>query len=581
MENTPVYTNNIRNKDGGTHLTGLRMALTNVFTSYIKEAKEDIKAKATKKFNAKKSAGNTIEIKNEDVREGLVCVLSVKMPDPKFSSQTKDKLISSEIQKIVSDVISKNLGEYFHEHPDVAAPIIEKSKKAAEVRETVREARELARAQRKNYLDDADLPGKLTDCRSKNPEECELFLVEGLSAGGSAINGRNSYNQAVLPLRGKILNVEKARIDRVLTSAEIKVLIKAIGTGIGTEIDGMDGFDISKLRYNKIVIMTDADVDGSHIRTLLLTFFFRQMPELINAGHIYIAQPPLFKVSYGTKKIKLPNGKTKEVEDCIYFKDEAERDRMLWHKAAHTYNIRVLGTTGQELYEKDELLQLFNTYNSISSRLQKMDHFLDKRVLEGILYIQDKEHQLRDISEEMVAAISDYLATFYPNLQDDFKISQDEEHNCLEAMVYLEEDGIRRECHMGYHFFHSPEFSDLLDLNENLQVFKDHELRLELADGAKANFATAQFTRISDALDFAVLQVTAAQKISRYKGLGEMSPEQLKETTMDPENRTMLQVTIEDAIEADHTFNLLMGDSVEPRREFIEQNAKFVLNLDI
>ncbi|MCE5974034.1 DNA topoisomerase (ATP-hydrolyzing) subunit B [Sinirhodobacter sp. WL0062] len=528
------FTNNIPQRDGGTHLAGFRGALTRTITKY---AQDSGIAKREK-----------VDFTGDDAREGLTCVLSVKVPDPKFSSQTKDKLVSSEVRPAVENLVNEKLGEWFEEHPGEAKQIVGKIVEAALAREAARKARELTR--RKTAMDVASLPGKLADCQEKDPALSEVFLVEGDSAGGSAKQGRERKNQAVLPLRGKILNVERARFDRMLSSDQIGTLITALGTGIGR-----DEFNIDKLRYHKIVIMTDADVDGAHIRTLLLTFFFRQMPELIEHGYLYIAQPPLYKVARGKSE--------------VYLKDQAALDDFLVHQGVEGAMLR-LGS-GEEITGQD-LLRVVE----------------EARVIKRIL-ATFPTHYPRNILEQSAIA-----GAMLPGAMDaDAQAVADSVARRLDLVALEYERGWQGRPTQD----HGLRLSRILRGVEEVRTLDGHVLRAaesrrlgqytqDLRDtyGVPAKLIRKEREQlINGPLDLLAAILQEGEKgltLQRYKGLGEMNPEQLWETTLDPSARTLLQVRIEDLAEADDIFTKLMGDVVEPRREFIQQNALSVENLD-
>lgn len=538
-ENVLCFTNNIPQRDGGTHLAGFRAALTRTVNSYAASSGIARKEKVT--------------LSGEDAREGLTCVLSVKVPDPKFSSQTKDKLVSSEVRPVVEGIIGERLEQWFEEHPGEARNIVGKAVEAAIAREAARKARDLTR--RKGALDIAALPGKLADCQERDPAKSELFLVEGDSAGGSAKQGRDRGHQAVLPLRGKILNVERARFDKMLSSNEIGTLITALGTGIGR-----DDFNITKLRYHKIIIMTDADVDGAHIRTLLLTFFYRQMPEIIENGHLYIAQPPLYKVARGTAGTARYLKDDRELED--YLIDEGLADavlvlhdgsqrgggdlRELVHDARRARNL--LGAIGrrynQRIVEQAAILGMLNPeILGEAGRAQEAADYLARR-LDGLAPEEERGWQ-GAVTADGGFSLSRTLRSVPESYIVDGTLVRSAEARALDGMT--------------------AELQELYARPAKL-VRKDQETDVSAP------------TELLDAV------LSAGQKglsVQRYKGLGEMNPEQLWETTLDPDARTLLQVQIKELDEADELFSRLMGDVVEPRREFIQDNALDVVNLDI
>src|SRR5829696_7734594 len=537
------FTNNIPQRDGGTHLAGFRGALTRTLNKYADESGLSKKEK--------------VSLTGDDMREGLTCVLSVKVPDPKFSSQTKDKLVSSEVRPVVESVVGDKLGQWFEEHPSETRKILTKVIEAAAAREAARKARELTR--RKGALDVSSLPGKLADCQERDPARSELFIVEGDSAGGSAKQGRNRANQAILPLRGKILNVERARFDKMLSSAEIGTLITALGTGIG-----IDDFDISKLRYHKIILMTDADVDGSHIRTLLLTFFYRQMPALVESGYVFIAQPPIFKEKRGKKE--------------EYIKDESTMIRYHMRQATNDMTVKASGASqpieGGELAKSLEKMVDFKRYCERTTRRLGGDPQLLNVLLEslsGRKGVLRKEGQtLRNVFQD-----GDLMAKIEGALDKagyKTELTTDEEHGLWE---------IETTTTTGINVVIDWNFASYVEFQQAVELFKTLEDDLA-APFISGENGTSEEVPTREALLEKVL--AAAKKdlsIQRYKGLGEMNPEQLWETTMNPDKRTLLEVRIDDAVETDETFTVLMGDAVEPRRKFIEDNALDVRNLDV
>ena len=533
-ETVQCFTNNIPQRDGGSHLTGLRMAMTRVLNKYIEENEQAKKAK--------------VETTGDDMREGLTCVLSVKVPEPKFSSQTKDKLVSSEVQPVVQEVVGQKLTEFLLENPSDAKILVGKIIDAARAREAARKAREITR--RKGVMDGLGLPGKLADCQEKDPALCEIYLVEGDSAGGSAKQGRDRKFQAILPLKGKILNVERARFDKVISSQEIATLITALGTSIGK-----DDYNADKLRYHRIIIMTDADVDGAHIRTLLLTFFYRQMPELVERGHIYIAQPPLYKVKHGRSE--------------RYIKDEHEFKEHLMVEAMKEAELTPMDGAMPIAGEALELLaREYFLAEAVSARLSRM---LPAEVLQALMRIP--RLSLADsgtamMSEASLAAALDGarydLATEYQIDTDTYRLR------------------ITRQSHGNVHVSFLE--ADLLDSGDYAQLVKVGDLLRDLVGlGAKIKRGEkeAPVQNFREAMDWLLAEVKRGMSIQRYKGLGEMNPSQLWETTMDPKVRRLMKVQIEDAISSDLTFVTLMGDEVEPRRAFIESNALGVRNLDV
>lgn len=538
-ESMLCFTNNIPQKDGGTHLAGFRGALTRSINSYVLEN------------NLLKKDKNVIT--GEDMREGLSCVLSVKVPDPKFSSQTKDKLVSSEVRPVVESIVGEKFKEWLDEHPSEAKIIIEKIVEAATAREAARKARDLTR--RKGVLDSiASLPGKLADCQEKDPALSEVFIVEGDSAGGSAKQGRNRRNQAIMPLRGKILNVERARFDKMLNSAEIGTIITALGTGIGR-----DDFNADKCRYHKIVIMTDADVDGSHIRTLLLTFFYRQMPELIERGYIYIAQPPLYKAKRGNS--------------IIYLKDDREMEDYLTRGGCDD---AVLEKSNGEQIAGNELISLVESTRKARSLIASLGSKAPEKIIEqmAIMGLFDSnlfnDHEkVKSLLNETVIRLDSHEAEY----DKGWKVTLNNDNSIVFSRTLR---GVE-ERHI---------------INDNIMISPEAKVLNELRSILLENFAEASKLisknggelRISGPVALVDAIMSAGKKgitLSRYKGLGEMNPEQLWETTLDPEARSLLQVKMEHLEDADETFATLMGDVVEPRKEFIQDNALNVVNLDI
>jgi DNA gyrase subunit B len=536
-ENVQCFTNNIPQRDGGTHLTGLRTAMTRTLNNFIEQNELAKKAK--------------VETTGDDMREGLTCILSVKVPEPKFSSQTKDKLVSSEVQPVVSDVVASKLADFLAESPADAKIICNKIIDAARAREAARKARDMTR--RKGVMDSMGLPGKLADCQEKDPSLCEIYLVEGDSAGGSAKQGRDRKNQAILPLKGKILNVEKARFDKLLSSQEIATLITALGTGIGK-----DDFNVEKLRYHRIIIMTDADVDGAHIRTLLLTFFYRQMPELVERGHIYIAQPPLFKVKQGKHE--------------QYLKDEQELDQYLLESAIK--DATLLTKKGGSNLTGDALGEIARQMALTEAVIRRIAPHYDEAVLRAILHVGAIDLTSEPKVEKVAQAIRERLINKSTE-KSEVIVSLDEETKTYKLAVHKFVHGNLESCVIDALFLSSGDYQQLLKTSQMLDGLVGAGAVIQRGEKSES------ISNFKEALDWLLGEAKHNLNIQRYKGLGEMNPEQLWETTMDPNVRRLLKVQIDDAISADEIFSTLMGDQVEPRRAFIENNALGASNLDI
>ena len=540
QENVFCFTNNIKNPDGGTHLAGFRAALTRTLNAYMQQQFAKLASKST--------------LSGDDMREGLTAVVSVKLPDPKFSSQTKDKLVSSDVKGVAEGLISEHFRAWLQENPQEAKIICQKVLEAARAREAARKARELTR--RKGVLEGGSLPGKLADCQNKDPALCEIYIVEGDSAGGSAKSGRDRKFQAILPLRGKILNVEKARFDKMLSSNEIVTLITALGTGIGP-----DEFDASKVRYHKIVLMTDADVDGSHIRTLLLTFFYRQMRELIERGYLYIAQPPLYKISKGKKE--------------TYLKDDAALEQYLVDSSVESTAV----TSSAGALNKGGLRSAALAFYAYRRLLFNLRRRYETRILDALVRgVQMQEDQVHTISalaaeKQITAHLRIHAPEVLPVTVTDVSDAENSESKHLRVSIV--HNGAEVSEDVTSQLLSSPEMRELRRLMDKVD---------EVGDGPY-NILKGQKELVAETIDELVdtldQEGRKGYSIQRYKGLGEMNPDQLWETTMAPENRTLLQVSIDDAVEADEVFSNLMGDEVEPRREFIENAALEVVNLDV
>ena len=531
------FTNTIKNRDGGTHLSGFKSALTRTINAYSNSSglSKNLKENLT----------------GDDIREGLTAVVSVKVRDPKFSSQTKDKLVSSEVKGWVEQVVNERLSAFLEENPRQAKRIIAKSVEAARAREAARKARELTR--RKGALDASSLPGKLADCSERNPEFAELFLVEGESAGGTAKQGRDRKFQAILPLKGKILNVEKARFDKMLSSEEIKTLISALGTGIGK-----DDFDVSKLRYHKLVIMCDADVDGSHIRTLILTFFFRQMQEVIRRGHLYIAQPPLYKVGEGRK--------------TSYLKDDLEYQEFLVRRIEDRWQLDVDQNGSSKSYKGARLSQFLHKVDAFARDLERLASrgYPEDALRPALLHGLTDKAALSSL--EKVQEVAEIIeASGFHNVD----VNEDEEHATFTISFVSRRDGVERPVRLDWDLLSTVEYRSLARNKVGLSALQAASFRIVEGEDHE------DVDSLDEVLEALYSRAKKGLSIQRYKGLGEMNAEQLWETTMDPEKRRLLQVKINDEVGADAIFAVLMGDQVQPRREFIEDNALDVVNLDI
>ncbi|MDZ4677290.1 MAG: DNA topoisomerase (ATP-hydrolyzing) subunit B [Oligoflexia bacterium] len=535
-----TYCNNINTIEGGTHLIGFKTSITRSMNSYAQKA------------NLLKDIKESLE--GDDIREGLAAVVSVKVPQPQFEGQTKTKLGNSEVKGLVEALVNDKFSDFLDRNPGIARTITQKCVDSARARMAARKARELTR--RKSALDGGSLPGKMADCQERDPALCELYLVEGDSAGGSAKQGRNRKNQAVLPLKGKILNVEKARFDKMLSNEEIKMLISAMGTGIGKE-----DFSIDKIRYHKVVIMTDADVDGSHIRTLLLTFFYRQMPEIVERGYLYIAQPPLFKVKKGSNERYIKN----EVELTDYLLSAGLEDVTI-KSAKIAIDKKTLKTITTKIQKFERLLKALSALYDKDALYYMVSDGWDSQ---GVLANKVK------LDSSLLKMKTDLLKTA-PGLTDfNYKVIEDKEHSCSKVEIATVRNAVNMITTVDSELLESPEFLEMRNLWKSFVEFSPLPVKVKMKE------TESEFESYLDFGKYLITESKRGQYIQRYKGLGEMNPEQLWETTLDPDRRTLLQVTIEDAVASDAIFSVLMGDAVEPRRKFIEDNALQVKELDI
>ncbi len=536
VETISSYVNNINTHEGGTHVSGFRTALTRVINRFLTETG------LSKNFKE--------SLQGEDIREGLAAIISVKVPEPQFEGQTKGKLGNGEVEGIVSNVLGERLTKFFEQNPNIVKKIINKSIDSAVARIAAKKARELTR--RKTALDTGGLPGKMADCQERDPAQCELFLVEGDSAGGSAKQGRSRKNQAVLPLKGKILNVEKARFDRMLSSDEIRVLISAIGAGIGK-----DDFNIEKVRYHKIVIMTDADVDGSHIRTLLLTFFYRQMPSVVERGYLYIAQPPLYRAKKGSRE--------------QYLKNEADLFEFLLQAGIDSAKVSIQ----DKVIERDQLMNIFRASSKFSKAIERHSRRSNPDVLTWMIAnhvnvdVLKSEFKLNELKDRIILDLGKKGYTV------EFTVTP-ETPELFSLKIRTRMEGTSKVTQVTSSLLQSIEYSEMLANHAIAEEIHSGVIQLKLGETQPKTFSSIEAT-LESVLEYSKNGIG----IQRYKGLGEMNPEQLWETTMDPEKRTFLQVSVEDAVQADQVFSLLMGDEVEPRRNFIETNALKVRNLDV